>query len=111
MAAERAIRFGGLHFHANAGLSTNEIHSVVELASFGINKLSRDSFIRKVGVIFVEEIGMLSAEQDWAVDLIYQHICGCRLPFGGVLIGTGDARQLKPPSGSFVDESSDVDDF
>ena len=105
--AERASLFGGLHIHANAGLSTNENHSVAELAAFGINKLSKDpialAFIRKINVLFVEEIGMISAEQYCAVDLIYQHIRGNRVPLGGVLlIGTGDARQLRPPSGTLL---------
>ena len=105
--AERASLFGGLHIHANAGLSTNENHSVAELAAFGINKMSNDpialAFIRKINVLFVEEIGMTSAEQYCAVDLIYQQIRGNRVPLGGVLlIGTGDARQLRPPSGTLL---------
>ena len=107
LAAERSSVFGGLHIHANSGLSTNNNHSVGDMASFGINKLSRDpvglAFIRKIDIMFVEEIGMISAEQYCAIDLIYQHIRCNRLPFGGVLlIGTGDARQLRPPSGSLL---------
>ena len=81
--------------------------SVGDLACLGITKLSQDpislAFIQKLDVVFVEEIGMMSAEQYSAVDLIYQHIRGCRLPFSGVLlIGTGDPKQLRPPSGSLL---------
>ena len=107
IAAERAAAFGGIHVHQNAGLSTNEQHSAAEMAAFGINKLSKQpiclAVIRKLEVLFVEEIGMISGEQYTAMDLIYQHVRENRLPFGGVLlIGTGDPRQLKPPTGSIL---------
>ena len=77
------------------------------MAAYGIRKLSRDplslAYVRKIDVLFLEEVGMICCEQYCAMDLIFQHLRGNRLPFGGVLlIGTGDPRQLRPPNGSLI---------
>ena len=48
-------------------------------------------------------VSLISAELYSATDLVFQHVSGKKVPFGGkLIIGTGDSYQLPPPSGTLL---------
>ena len=60
-------------------------------------------FLERLDLLYFEDIGMISAEDFAAIDLILQHLKNIESPFGGVLVlGSGDPNQMPPPTGSQI---------
>ena len=58
------------------------------------------AFLKRLDVIFFDEVGQLSKEHLAMIDVIMRRVKGSDKPFGGCLfMGTGDHRQLTPISG------------
>ena len=107
LAGETAARSGGVYlcnlFHIPASKSINNM-APSQLAESAVQKLqfdyTRQTLLKSLDVVCVEELGMISVEYFIAIDSILRHVRESDLPFGGVfVIANGDALQLPPPSG------------
>ena len=59
--------------------------------------------LKRIDIIYFEEIGMISAEQFAALDLILPKVSDNYLPFGGVLVfGTCVPELIPPPQGRLL---------
>ena len=103
---ERGQRMGGLHVHRLFGLPCDEksIRSVSNVAEMALSKLVNNPVqlqcLKRLKVLLVEEISLVSSEFWAAIDLILRHVKGTAVPFGGVLlIASGDHHQLNPVQG------------
>lgn len=102
MLAERAFLLGGQHFHKLFKLKvkdiTNRPHRMAELAVIALQRHPElISLLRRIDVLFVDEMGQLSAELLSVLDIILRRVRGSSLFMGGVLvIGTLDQVQLRP---------------
>ena len=102
--AERAFLLGGWHFHRLFYLPvkpTCSVHRLAELAV--INLLKRQNaldFLLQLDVLYMDEMGQVSAELLSVLDIIMRKIRRSSLFMGGILvIGTIDHLQLLPIEG------------
>ena len=59
------------------------------------------AMLQRLKVLFIEEIGLLSAQLFAALDNILRYVRGSNQPMGGILvIATGDPYQLAPVDGT-----------
>ena len=107
MTSERARRLGGEHIHLLFGLPVTREHActISVLAEQTLFRLKstpiRLAALQRLDVLFIEEIGLISAETFAVLDVVLRHIRDNPVPMGGVLlIASGDPRQLTPISGS-----------
>ena len=105
LAGKRACQFGGEHVHRLFALPVNDDLTPFQQAEFALKNLNyrteRKALLMAMQVLFVEEIGLISAQQWAAMDLILQQLKFSTIPFGGVLIiATGDPCQLPSVSGT-----------
>ena len=107
MTSERARRLGGEHIHLLFGLPVTRGHActISVLAEQTLFRLKRTPIrlaaLQRLDVLFIEEIGLISAETFAVLDVVLRHIRDNPVPMGGVLlIASGDPRQLTPISGS-----------
>ena len=103
MTSERARVVGGEHFHLLLGMRADQTieNGATVMAEKCLLSLARKpvkcAYLKRLDIIFFEEIGLLPATLFAVLDLVLQRIRGSKKPFGGVLIiGTGDHRQLRP---------------
>ena len=101
---KRSVALGGIHIHVLFGLPygnnipTNRIVelSLIELL-YNNDKLL---FLKSINVIFLDEIGQVSAETLCVLDIVLRRIKDSNIYLGGVLlIGTLDHKQLPPVTG------------
>ena len=60
--------------------------------------------MRQIDILYLEEVGMISAEEFAAMDVVMQIVRQNSSPFGGVLVfRSGDPQQLPPPSGRLIE--------
>lgn len=98
----RANVLGGIHLHKIFMFSPDGIirspFKSAEQAVISIERNNEINFMLKtIDVLFIDELGQVSAEQLQTIDLILRRIRKSQIPFGGVLIlGTMDHTQLQP---------------
>ena len=102
--ADRAFLLGGQHFHKLFRLQVRDTGSPHRLAELAVISLQKHPeflvFLRRLDVLFVDEIGQLSAELLSTLDIIMRRIRDSSLFMGGVLIiATIDQVQLRPIKG------------
>ncbi|KAL3924935.1 MAG: hypothetical protein SGILL_000742 [Bacillariaceae sp.] len=102
--ADRAFLLGGQHFHKLFRLPVRDSRNPQRLAELAVISLQRKpimlSLLRYLDVLFVDELGQLSAEMLSVLDIIMRRIRESSLFMGGVLvIGTLDQVQLRPIKG------------
>ena len=102
---KRSVTLGGLHIHVLFGLPIVKnlpTNRIVELAL--INLLHNNEkllFLRTINVIFLDEIGQVSAELLCVLDIILRQIRESNTYMGGILlIATLDHKQLAPVEGN-----------
>ena len=104
MMSRRSVFLGGKHIHVLFGIPTEPNLSPHRMAELAITKLLRDpkklSLLRKLDILFVDEIGQLPSELLAVLDIILRRIRDTNIFFGGVvIIGTIDHTQLQPVRG------------
>jgi len=107
LSSERAMQFAGMHIHDLFCLPVSSTLNVDTIVQKSMQKLKNDIFkqslIKRIDILYFEEIGMVSAEEFAAIDYILQKTRESFAPFGGILIvGTGDPKQLPPPQGRLI---------
>ena len=107
LAGEKASQFGGMHLHRLIPLPVKTSLPVMKQVESTVQKLYFDpmrlAFLKNLDVLFIEEIGMLNSEQWCVLDHTLRFINNSNQPMGGVLvIGNGDPKQLRPPSGPLL---------
>ena len=107
LSSERAMQFSGMHIHDLFGLPVSQSLSVDEIVEKALQKLDFDfvklTLLKRLDVLYFEEIGMVSSEEFASIDLILQKVRENYQPFGGVLVfATGDPKQLPPPQGRLI---------
>ena len=107
LSSERAMQFAGMHIHDLFCLPVSSSLNVDTIVQKSMQKLKNDIFkqslIKRIDILYFEEIGMVSAEEFAAIDYILQKTRESFAPFGGILIvGTGDPKQLPPPQGRLI---------
>ena len=95
---------GGIHLHQLACLHFNSNIPPQRMAALALVKLLRNPLkyqvIKSVKIMFVDEIGQLSAEILTALDIIFRKVRSSDMYMGGILlICTMDHRQLEPVNG------------
>ena len=105
LSAERSLCFGGSHIHELFALPVSQNLSVSISVEKSLQRLlfdpCRQLMLQLLDILYIEEVGMISAQQFAAMDLILQRIRDVHVPFGGVLVlATGDPKQLPPQSGN-----------
>ena len=105
LSAERSLCFGGSHIHELFALPVSQNPSVSISVEKSLQRLlfdpCRQLMLQILDILYIEEVGMVSAQQFAAMDAILQQIRNVHVPFGGVLVlATGDPKQLPPPSGN-----------
>ena len=105
--SERARRLGGTHIHMlfhipvlNANVQT--VQNIVSKALLSLSKKPVQlAMLQRLKVLFIEEIGVLSAQLFAALDNILRYVRGSNQPMAGILvIATGDPYQLAPVDGT-----------
>ena len=107
LSAERSLTFGGTHLHELFALPVTNSPRVTTSIDKSLQKLMFDNarriFLQRLDVIYIEEVGMVSAEDFATMDIVLQTIKNVPLPFGGVLLlASGDPKQLPPPTGNQI---------
>ena len=110
LTAQRARELGGVHLHELFCLQPFEHTNVVtDLQSEkSVLRLILDNplkleYLRRLDVLFIDEIGLLSREMFAIIDNVLKTIRKSSVVFGGLLfVCTGDHCQLNPVSGSDV---------
>ena len=102
LSSERAIQFSGMHIHDLFALPVSDRLIVDEIVEKALQKIDFDfvkqTILKRLDVIYFEEIGMVSSEEFASIDLILQKVRENYQPFEGVLVfATGDPKQLPPP--------------
>lgn len=97
LTAQRARELGGIHIHVLFSLRPSGAISVTSLTMAEnalmalVRNPTRTAILRKLDVLMIDELGMISMEQLGAINLILQEIRGNTAPFGGLLIfATGE---------------------
>ena len=110
LTAERSRLIGGSHFHQMFGIPVHRksvIKSTAEIKNEALLNLYRsiDRFcqLKRLNVLFIDEIGMLSRTSLAIMDSILREVRCSDKPFGGLLlIASGDHRQLDPIEGGQI---------
>ena len=107
LAGEKAMQHGGLHLHRLLPIPVNSNLPVVKQVETTVQKLYTDPVrlvvLKRIDVIVVEEMGMLNSEQWSVLDQTLRFVNDSNIPFGGILVlGNGDPKQLRPPSGPLM---------
>jgi hypothetical protein len=102
--AKRANCLGGIHIHLLFQLPCKNISSLHRIAELAVNGLLRKpeyiEVLRTVNVLFIDEIGQVSAELLSTLDILLRKIRNSNIFFGGLLIiASLDHRQLPPVKG------------
>ena len=102
--AERALLLGGQHIHRLIRLPVKPRYSVHRLAELAVINLLKNpdamEFLCKLDVIYMDEMGQISAELLSIIDIIMRKVRGSSLFMGGILVvGTIDHLQLLPIDG------------
>jgi predicted GIY-YIG superfamily endonuclease len=102
--SERAIQLGGKHLHWLFMLPVRESSTPGRIAELAIAALFKTPWklelLRRLDVIFLDELGQISAETLSVLDIIFRRIRSCTRFMGGVLlISTKDILQLLPING------------
>ena len=102
--ADRAFLLGGQHFHKLFKLKVRnqgKPHRLAELAVISLQKqVEFLGLLRTLDILFVDEIGQLSAELLSTLDIILRRIRCSSIFMGGILvIATIDQVQLRPIKG------------
>ena len=100
----RANAIGGIHLHPLICIAIQGKNTKIypyRVAELAMQKITRKKIkhhaILTVDVLFIDEVGQLSAELVAVLDIIFRKTRKSKLPFGGVLvIGTMDHTQLQP---------------
>ena len=113
LTSQRARTVGGEHVHLMFGIPVSSGNVTSSSETFQIAQLNlmkkpvRMVALKRLQVLFIEEIGLFSSELLAVIDRLLRALKENDKPFGGVvLICTGDHRQLTPISGSYVFLSS-----
>jgi len=97
---ERAILLGGMHYHKFTKMrSVHNMSNIHGIADGCIQRMKKDAlmttFIRSLDVIFIDEMGQLSAEQISILDIILRYVRKTEAYLGGLLlISAMDLEQL-----------------
>jgi predicted GIY-YIG superfamily endonuclease len=99
--AERALFLGGRHIHylfCIPGENTRNMNKQIDQSIRGLNQNpERIQFLRMLDILFIDEMGYVSAELLNVMDTVMRHIRGKSAFMGGVLlIATIDDQQLPP---------------
>ena len=98
----KAIFFGGIHLHKLFCLpNSNNNMSVFQSARYGIQQIqistTKYHAILTIDVLFIDEMGQVSAQQMAIIEIILRYFRDSQIPFGGVLIiGTMGPTQIQP---------------
>lgn len=100
----RAIHLGGQHVHKLFCINTKRDVSIQRKAELATLKLMQDTvkmnILLMTDVLFIEEVGQMSADLLSLLDLIIQNVRGNGIFMGGILlICTMDHSQLQPVNG------------
>jgi len=102
--AERSRELGGHHLNQVFAIPVKEKASVSRLAELSVINLTRQTkrmaLLQRLDVLFIDELGQVSAEMLSVLDIILRRIRDSSIFMGGVLlICTMDPLQLRPVSG------------
>ena len=102
--AKRSNALGGVHIHVLFQLPVknfSDLHRVAELAANGlVRKPEYASVLASINVLFIDEIGQVSAELISTLDILLRRIRENNIFFGGLLVlASLDHRQLPPVRG------------
>ena len=119
LTSDRARAVGGEHIHLffKINVSNRRLQSADFSVEETMIRLARDpvrlAMVKRIDVIFIEEIGLLSAQTLYVIDMVLRTVRGCQAPYGNCLIfGSGDCRQLPPVRGEmFWTSSGLITDF
>ena len=108
--SRRADQLYGQHIHKLFKISTLKLDPI-SLANKALTRISHDKkrfvFLKRLQVLFIKEIGLITAQLFTTVDFISRNLKDTNGPFGGVLIvGNGDSCQLPNIDGSSIFEAS-----
>ena len=102
--SKRAVQLGGKHIHklfCLPGHNKYTLYRLAEVALIALNrKAERYFFLRKINILFIDEIGQVSAEMLGTLDVILRKLRNNDIFLGGLLIiSTIDHKQLSPVRG------------
>ena len=88
---ERALLLGGMHYHKFTKMnSVHNINNIHGIADGCIQRMKKDAlmttFIRSLDVIFIDEMGQLSAEQVSILDILLRYVRKTEAYLGGILL-------------------------
>ena len=95
LSSERAMQLSGMHdIFCLPVSSTLYVDSIVQQGLQKLrNDISKQIIMKRIDILYFQEIGMVSAEEFAAINHILQKTRDSYAPFGGVLIlGTADPR-------------------
>ena len=104
MMSRRSVFLGGKHIHLLFGIPIEKNLSSQRMAEIAITKILRDpkklNLLRKIDVLFIDEIGQLSSELLAVIEIILRRIRDNNIFMGGaIIISTIDHTQLQPVQG------------
>ena len=113
LTAHRSRALGCEHMHHLFEMPV-ENNIIADIRNYTENILHRlaekpikAGFLKRLQIIFFEEIGLISQEQLAIIDAVLRRIKNIEKPFGGcILFATGDHQQLKPINGNYIWMSS-----
>ena len=102
--AQHAVHLGGVHLHKLFRLPVNRHMNLHKLAEAALQALIQNplslKILKMIDVLFLDEIGQISAEMLAILDMILRRIRGNNIFLGGLLfICTLDHKQLQPIEG------------
>ena len=107
LAGEKAAQFGGMHLHRLIPIPVKTSLPVMKQVESTVQRLYHDplrlTFLKRLDVLVIEEVGMLNSEQWSVLDHTLRFVNNSNVPMGGILVlGNGDPKQLRPPSGPLL---------
>ena len=107
LAGEKAAQFGGMHLHRLIPIPVKTSLPVMKQVESTVQRLYHDplrlTFLKRLDVLVIEEVGMLNSEQWSVLDHTIRFVNNSNVPMGGILVlGNGDPIQLRPPSGPLL---------
>jgi len=102
--SERSRELGGHHLNQMFAIPVNERAPVPRLAELALINLYRQpkrmAFLQRIDVLFIDELGQVSAEMLAVLDVIMRRVRDNSIFMGGLLlVCTMDALQLRPVTG------------
>ena len=102
--SKRAVQLGGKHLHKLFCLPGHNKFSLYRLAEMAlialVGKAEKYNFLKVINILFIDEIGQVSAEMLGSLDIILRKLRNNDMFFGGLLIiSTMDYKQLPPIKG------------